>query len=79
MRKRLRDVADSGLAKGITQPMPTTYAVIRGGPMREDANGSRRGNIQEGTGAEAGGMDFIVSVISRSALDAKVRCSRAQD
>lgn len=63
MRRRLKNVADSALAEGITLPMHTTYEIIRAGD--EDK--------PPGEGEGRGGMDFIVSVISSEALEAKVR------
>lgn len=66
LRKRLQDVADTALAEGITLPMHTTFEVVR-------ANGVDGGGGGEGDRERRKGMDFIVSVISSEALEAKVR------
>lgn len=60
LRERLRHVADTALADGITLPMHTTFEVVRA-----DGEGE----------VEGAGMDFIVSVISGEALEAKVGMS----
>ncbi|CAM9937951.1 unnamed protein product [Scytosiphon promiscuus] len=60
LRKRLRSVADTALAAGITLPMHTTFEVVRA-----PGDGGRASE-----GVEEG-MDFIVSVISGGALEAK--------
>ncbi|CAM9660913.1 unnamed protein product [Ectocarpus sp. 12 AP-2014] len=56
LRQRLQHVADTALADGITLPMHTTFEVVRAERQGEE---------------EGGGMDFIVSVISGEALEAK--------
>lgn len=74
LRRRLQDVADTALAEGITLPMHTTFEVVR-------ANGGDGGDERDRKGRK--GMDFIVSVISSEALEAKVRererARRAED
>eukprot|EP00903_Cladosiphon_okamuranus_P012957 g12096.t1 len=65
LRKRLQQVADAALAAGITLPMHTTFEVVRG---EVEVHG---GGDAGGDGGEGGGMDFIVSVISSEALEAK--------
>lgn len=68
LRKRLRNVADTALAAGITVPMHTTFEVVR---ALGSGGGTGEGVTQIAEGVE-GGMDFIVSVISGGALEAKV-------
>lgn len=68
-------MADTALAARITLPMHTTFEVVRGevgGGGDADGNGGDRAGV--------GGMDFIVSVISSEALEAKVggKCFRAK-
>lgn len=65
LRKRLRDVADTALAAGITVPMHTTFEVVRAPCDGEEG-------VTQVTEGAGGGMDFIVSVISGGALEAKV-------
>ena len=60
-------MADAALAEGITLPMHTTFEVIRSGVSDDGIEGDGSGGRAEG------GMDFIVSVISTEALEAKVR------
>lgn len=68
LRKRLQEVADTALAEGITLPMHTTFEVVR---ANAGAGAGASGDKGDGKGEK--GMDFIVSVISSEALEAKVR------
>lgn len=73
MRKRLQQVADTALAAGITMPMHTTFEVVRGEDGGRGGSGSGGGDGGGERGGEGeGGMDFVVSVISSEALEAKV-------
>ena len=73
LRKRLQQVADTALAAGITLPMHTTFEVVREevGGSGPDSTGRGAGGA-DGGGEGEGGMDFVVSVISSEALEAKV-------